>query len=105
MNSNPILIVPGDSKSIFFEIFFKSLKLTKIKSPLILICNKKNLYSEIKRFNFKQYIEELNKFKINKKKIKKKISINISNEKHQVYMQKCFEFTFSLIKGVLLVNH
>ena len=41
MNSNPILIIPGEPKSIFFEIFFKSMKLTKVKSPLILICNKK----------------------------------------------------------------
>ena len=72
MNSNPILIVPGDSKSIFFEIFFKSLKLKKIKSPLILICNKKILHSEIRRFNFKRDIEELDKITINKKKIKKK---------------------------------
>ncbi len=100
MNSNPILIVPGESKSIFFEIFFKSMKLTKIKSPLILICNKEILYSEIKKFNFKQDIEELDKITINKKKIKKKriYLINISNERHQVYMQKCFEFAFSLIK-------
>ena len=100
MNSNPILIVPGDSKSIFFEIFFKSIKLTKIKSPLILICNKKILYSEIKRFNFKQNIEELDKITSIKKKIKKKriYLINISNKKHRVYIQKCFEFAFSLIK-------
>ena len=87
MNSNPILIVPGDTKSIFFEIFFKSIKLIKIKSPLILICNREILNKEIKRFNFKQDVEELDKSTIFKKKIKtKKIYlINVSDEKHKFY--------------------
>ena len=49
MSSKPILIVPGEKKSIFFEIFFKSLKSKSISSPLILICDKKNLNKEIKR--------------------------------------------------------
>ena len=43
MNSKPILIIPGEKKSIFFEIFFKALKTKKIKSPLVLICNEKIL--------------------------------------------------------------
>ncbi len=100
MNSNPILIVPGEPKSIFFEIFFKSIKITKIDSPLILICNKKDLYQEIKRFNFKQRIDELDKNFINKKKINKKkiYFINISDKTSKVYIQKCFEFAFSLLK-------
>ncbi len=72
MNSNPILIVPGEPKSIFFEIFFKSIRLTKINSPLILICNKRFLLKEIKRYNFKYKIEKLDKDIIDKKKIKKK---------------------------------
>ena len=49
MNFSPILIVPGERKSIFFEIFFKSLKLKSISSPLVLICDKKNLDREIKK--------------------------------------------------------
>ena len=61
MNSKPILIVPGEPKSIFFEILFKSLKLNKIKSPLIIICNKKILYKEIKKFNFREKIEDFDK--------------------------------------------
>ena len=39
MNFKPILIVPGEEKSIFFEIFFKSIRSKKFTSPLILICN------------------------------------------------------------------
>ena len=100
MNSSPILIVPGETKSIFFEIFFKSIKLTKVKSPLILICNKKILFKEIKRFKFKKDIKELNKDTLTKKKIKtKKIYlINISTENSKVYIQKCFDLAFSLLK-------
>ena len=72
MNSSPILIVPGETKSIFFEIFFKSIKLTKVKSPLILICNRKILFKEIKRFKFKKDIKELNKDTLTKKKLRQK---------------------------------
>ena len=67
MNSSPILIIPGETKSIFFEIFFKSIKKTRVKSPLILICNKEILYKEIERFKFKQDIEELDKNTLTKK--------------------------------------
>ena len=49
MSSSPILIIPGEKKSIFFEIFFKSLKSNFFLSPLILICDKKNLDKEIKK--------------------------------------------------------
>ena len=100
MNYNPILIVPGEPKSIFFEIFFKSVKLSKIISPLILICNKKVLYQEIKRFNFKLEIKELDKNALNKKIIKKKkiYFVDISNKIAKIYIQKCFDFAFSLLK-------
>ena len=100
MNSKPILIVPGEKKSIFFEIFFKSVKLSKIISPLILICNKKVLYQEIKRFNFKLEIKELNKNALNKEIIKKKkiYFVDISNKRAKIYIEKCFDFAFSLLK-------
>ena len=100
MNFKPILIVPGEPKSVFFEIFFKSLRLTKIKSPLIIICNKKILLKEIKKFNFSKKIEELNKFKIDRKNIKRKkiYFVNISNSNPNIYIKKCFEFAFSLLK-------
>ena len=47
MNSSPILIIPGETKSIFFEIF-KSIKLTQVKSPLILICNREIYIKKLK---------------------------------------------------------
>ena len=42
MKINPIVIVAGEPYSIFFEIFFKSLKkkrIKKLKNPII-ICSK-----------------------------------------------------------------
>ena len=45
-NYKPILIVSGDPKSIFLEIFFKTLKKKKIKNPIILIVNKKILIKQ-----------------------------------------------------------
>tara|TARA_B100001057_G_scaffold232403_1_gene232606 strand:+ start:1039 stop:1971 length:933 start_codon:yes stop_codon:yes gene_type:complete len=100
VNSKPILIVPGETKSIFFEILFKSLKLIKIKSPLVIICNKKILYKEIKRFNFQKKIEDISQNMIDKKKIKNKsiYLINISNKNSEIYIKKCFDCAFWLLK-------
>ena len=68
MSSSPILIIPGEKKSIFFEIFFKSLKSNIFLSPLILICDKKNLDKEIKRYKFSKNIEQIKLDKIYSKK-------------------------------------
>tara|TARA_X000000950_G_scaffold119019_3_gene149210 strand:+ start:306 stop:1238 length:933 start_codon:yes stop_codon:yes gene_type:complete len=100
VNSKPILIVPGEPKSIFFEILFKSLKLNKIKSPLIIICNKKILYKEIKKFNFRKKIEDFDQNIIDKKKIRNKkiYLINISHDNPKIYIKKCFDCAFLLLK-------
>ena len=100
MNFKPILIVPGEPKSIFFEILFKSLKLNKIKSPLIIICNRKILYKEIKKFNFRKKVEDFDQNIIDKKKIKNKkiYLINISNDNPKIYIKKCFDCAFLLLK-------
>ena len=57
MKVKPILIVPGELKSIFFEIFFKSLHLYKFESPIILISSKKIVISQMKKSNFKKKIK------------------------------------------------
>ena len=100
MNFKPILIVPGEPKSIFFEILFKSLKLNKIESPLIIICNRKILYKEIKKFNFQKKVEDFNQNIIDKKKIKNKkiYLINISDDNPKIYIKKCFDCAFLLLK-------
>ena len=47
MNYKPILIIGGDPKSIFFEIFFKTLKKIKVKNPILLITSHKLLKEEM----------------------------------------------------------
>ena len=59
-NFKPIILVAGDPKSIFLEIFFKSLKSQKIKNPLILIVNDKILLNQMKILKYKFKINKLN---------------------------------------------
>ncbi len=101
MNSRPILIIPGETKSIFFEIFFKSLKSKKFNSSLILICNKKKLDKEIKMFGFKKNIELLDILRINPKNIKKNkiYLIDVKNYNSNNYIFDSFDIAFKLIKS------
>ena len=111
MNYNKsILIVPGEPNSIFFEIFFKSLKKIKIKDPIILITSVNLLKFHMKKMNFKKKINLIKIKQIDKLKIDNnflnvidisyknsysftKIS-NLSNN----YIKECFQTTFYLIK-------
>ncbi|MDC3117226.1 4-hydroxythreonine-4-phosphate dehydrogenase PdxA [Candidatus Pelagibacter sp.] len=101
MNFKPILIIPGETKSIFFEIFFKSLKSKKFNSGLILICNKKKLDKEIKMFGFKKNIELLDILRINPKNIKKNkiYLIDVKNYNSNNYIFDSFDIAFKLIKS------
>ena len=100
MNSSPILIVPGEKKSVFFEIFFKSLKSKIYSSPLILICDKKNLDKELKKYNFNRYIEQIKLDEIYAKGFhKKKIYvIHVQDKDTKNYVHNCFRVAFKLIK-------
>ena len=100
MNSRPILIVPGEKKSIFFEIFFKSIKSKFFSSPLILICDKKNLNKEVKKYNFNKYIEQIKLDKIYAKKFHKKkvYLIHVEDKNSNTYVHNCFGVAFKLIK-------
>ena len=100
MSSKPILIVPGEKKSIFFEIFFKSLKLKSFSSPLILICDQKNLSKEIKKYKFRYVIEQIELDKINSKKFHKNkvYAIHVKYENSYIYVHNCFKVAFRLIK-------
>ena len=105
-----IIIVPGEPNSIFFEIFFKSLKKIYIKNPMILITSVDLLKFNMKKMNFKKKIKlieanELKNLKLDNDKINvinidyknslnfKKIS-KISN----IYINECFQTAFNLIK-------
>ncbi len=103
MNSKPILIIPGEKKSIFFEIFFKSIKSLTFVSPLILIYDKRKVHQESIRYNFKKKIEVINKNEIFEKKLfKKKIYlIDIEYRNSVNYTQNCFDVAFKLIRNGL----
>ncbi len=100
MSSSPILIVPGEKKSIFFEIFFKSLKSKFFTSPLILICDKNNLNREVKKYKFNKYIEQIKLKDVHTKKFyKKKVYVvHVKNKNPNIYIDNCFKVAFKLIK-------
>ena len=60
MNTEPILIVAGEPKSIFFEIFFKALDVKRFNSPIILICSKKLLKLQLNKVQLKKKIKLFN---------------------------------------------
>ncbi len=111
MKIRPIILIEGDPKGVFIEIFLKSLKKIKTLSPLILICSKKNLEYQMKKFNSKKKIRILKKenfylFNIDNKKINlidikyqspinKNQSINSKNK----YIRDCFNVAFEIIKN------
>jgi len=103
MSIKPIIIVPGEIKSIFFEIFFKSLKIKRYKSPLILICNYSHLNSKKKKFNFKKKFELINLETIKYKKLSNKIIyvIDVKMNDASKYIEKCFKISFNLLKNNL----
>ena len=106
----PIIVVPGEPNSIFFEIFLKSFK-NKIRSPIILIASYKLLKLQMEVLKYKKKIKLLDLDKLNKQKLNNKTInlINIeykfnkpfdkSSKKYNSYIKKCFEVSFKLIKS------
>ena len=100
MNFKPILIVPGETKSVFFEIFFKSMKLKTYLSPLILICDKSTLNKEKKKYKFNKKINQIFLKDIHNKYVFKKeiYLIDVKKQKNNFYVHDCFKVAFKLIK-------
>ena len=106
----PIIIIEGEPKSIFLEIFFKALNLNKIKSPILLICSKKRVFSYLKKIKYKILINEINNLKFIKNEIDKnkinlidvdysiKSKINKISYESKVYIEKCFDIAINLLK-------
>ena len=86
MNYNPILIVAGEPNSIFNEIFFKTLKITKIKKPIILISSKKLIELQMLKLKIKKKIRLINYNKLSNYKLDNSC-INLINIE---YNQKSF---------------
>ncbi len=110
MKFKPIVVVAGEPNSIFFEIFFKSLKKLNVRSPLILIASKQLVNLEMKKFNFKKKIKLLDLKNLQHNKLDNKY-LNLINVKYKnynypkkissksnEYIQKCFEIAFNIIK-------
>ena len=78
-NYKPIIIVAGEPNGIFLEIFFKTFK-NKIKSPIVLIANKKLLKYQMKILKFKFKLNILDQYQIiNFEKLNNN-EINLINE-------------------------
>tara|TARA_Y100000768_G_C23923649_1_gene656315 strand:- start:107 stop:1072 length:966 start_codon:yes stop_codon:yes gene_type:complete len=110
MNYSPILIVAGEPNSIFLEIFFKSIKLNKFKSPIILITSEKLLKRQMVKLKFKKKIrllkpEKLKNYTLNNNSInlinikyqQKKVFEKISNKSNK-FINDSFSLAFKIIK-------
>ena len=110
MSYSPILVVGGEPNSIFLEIFFKTLKFHKIKSPIILISSEKILKKQMKKLKFKKKIKildhknydnivldnnsiNLKNINFNQKKAFEKIS-----KKSNKFIQSSFKIAFQILK-------
>ena len=100
MKNKPIIIVPGDPKSIFFEIFFKCLKIKKFKSPLILISSRKILEKRMYNLSFRKEIKELNIRQLKKEKLNNNFInlINVPFSNNINYINNCFKLSFNILR-------
>jgi len=108
-NFKPIVIVSGDPNSIFYEIFFKTFKKVKFKSPIILITCKNKFFKEVKNYKFDQKINivsldkiytKINNRIINLIDIELKVSKNIKKNDFFInnYLKQSFDIALELIK-------
>ena len=111
MYSKPILIVAGEPNSIFFEIFFKSLKKNNFKKTLVIIGSLKLLKLQMKKLNYKREIRLLEINKLKKYKLNN-LSINLINveytqanafekisKKANLYIENSFKLAIKLLKN------
>ena len=116
MNYKPILIVSGEPNSIFLEIYFKVLKLKRIKSPLILISSEKLLRMQMRLLNYKKKIRLLNYNKLEHYKLDNQF-INLIDVKYNPrkafekistksnkFIKNSFDLAFKIIKKYKLIK-
>ena len=109
MTYKPIIIVAGEPNSIFSEIFFKSLKIKKFRSPIILIASYNLIKLQMKKLNINKEIRlikslDLKDIKLNNKKInlidetfkQKKAFDKISNRSND-YIKKSFDVALKIL--------
>ena len=109
MKNKPIIIVNGEPNSVFLEIFFKTLKYKKFKSPLILISSLELLRLQMKKLKFQKDIKlidikNLNNYKLDNNSInliniklnQKKAFIKISN-KSKSFIKNSFNTALTIL--------
>ena len=109
MKNKPIIIVNGEPNSVFLEIFFKTLKYKKFKSPLILISSLELLRLQMKKLKFQKDIKlidikNLNNYKLDNNSInliniklnQKKAFIKISN-KSKSFIKNSFDTALTIL--------
>ena len=111
MQNKPIIIIPGEPDSVFFEIFFKSLEKESIKSPLVLICSKKLFFKQMNFFKLKKKVRILEVDQVMEHKFDNNhiniINVNLDNGKNKLknrtyinnYLKISFNLAFNLIKN------
>ena len=108
MKNNSIVVVSGEPKSIFLEIFFKSLKREKFRNPLILIINQKILIHQMRTLKYSFKLNKLEGNNIIYKNLdNKKINfINVPLNKKLVtkYIDQSFEIALFLCKRNNKIN-
>ena len=110
MNYKPIIIVPGEPNSIFFELFFKVIK-KRIKSPIILIASEKLIKKQAKilkeKINFSIIDESsiikkknnLNKINLIDVSFNQKTGFSKITTKSNHYITNCFDVAIKLLKN------
>ena len=110
MAYKPIIVVAGEPNSIFTEIFFKSLKIKKFKSPIILIASLNLIKLQMRKLNIKKKIRNINFLDIKNSNLDNKkinlINIDFSQKKpfdkisnrSNDYIKMCFDIALKILK-------
>ena len=113
MTIKPIIIVSGEPYSIFLEIFFKSFKkkkIQKLKNPIIIICSKNLLLSQMNKLKYKFNFKNISKNQFNLKGLNNKkiniIDVDFKFKKpfdrisfnSKGYIEQCMNIALNLIK-------
>lgn len=110
MKNKAIIIVCGEPKSIFLEIFFKALRYDSYKSPIILITSLKLLENQMKKFKFRRNINLIDPNNFNKNSLIQKsinlidVKLNLNLKSKQItnhsnkFIKNCFDIGLGLVK-------
>ena len=110
MAYKPIIVVAGEPNSIFTEIFFKSLKYKKFKSPIILIASLNLIKLQMRKLNIKKKIRNINFLDIKNSNLDNRkinlINIDFSQKKpfdkissrSNDYIKMCFDIALKILK-------